>query len=103
MMRKRIGQDAWKKILQAVIKEMHLLMALHRRTVMIMVAVPLVYTVLFGALFYENAIEDVPILVCNRDEGEAGRKLVRDLATMPDIPSRNGSSMKAMRRTWCKM
>ncbi len=85
MMRKRIGQDAWKKILQAVIKEMHLLMALHRRTVMIMVAVPLVYTVLFGALFYENAIEDVPILVCNRDEGEAGRKLVRDLATMPDI------------------
>ena len=56
MMRKRIGQDAWKKILQAVIKEMHLLMALHRRTVMIMVAVTLVYTVLFGALFYENAI-----------------------------------------------
>lgn len=72
-------------LLYAVLKEFHLLTALHRRTVVIMAAVPFAYTLLFGALFYENTLVDVPVLVCNRDEGAYGRQLVRDLTMTPEI------------------
>lgn len=68
-----------------VLWEVELLFSLHRRTVLIIFWVPVVYTLLFGGLFYGNAVTAVPIAVYNLDRGASGRQLVQDLAASPDL------------------
>lgn len=62
-----------------------MLFSMHRRMAVIILALPICYTLLFGSIFYSNVLTDVPILVCNKDEGVLGRNLVRDLMTVPEI------------------
>ncbi len=62
-----------------------MLFSVHRRTAVIILALPLGYTLLFGSIFSGNTLTDVPILVCNKDEGPLGRKLIQDLRNAPEI------------------
>lgn len=66
-------------------REAELLFSLHHRTVLVIFFVPLVYTLLFGALFCKNAVTGVPIAVYNLDRGASGRQFVQDLAASPDL------------------
>ena len=68
--------------LQVEVKQ---LFSLHRRTGLIILFIPVVYTLLFGGLFYENAVTAVPVAVYNLDRGASGRQLVQDLASSPDL------------------
>ena len=68
--------------LQVEVKQ---LFSLHRRTGLIILFIPVVYTLLFGGLFYENAVTAVPVAVYNLDRGASGRQLVQDLASSPDV------------------
>lgn len=65
--------------------EVEQLFSLHRRTGLIVLFIPIVYTLLFGGLFYENAVTAVPVAVYNLDRGASGRQLVQDLASSPDL------------------
>ncbi|WP_294024069.1 ABC transporter permease [uncultured Megasphaera sp.] len=68
-----------------VLVEVEQLFSLHRRTGLIILFVPIVYTLLFGGLFYENAVTAVPVVVYNLDRGASGRQLVQDMAASPDL------------------
>lgn len=68
-----------------VLREVDLLYSLHCRTVLIILAVPVIYTLLFGGMFYKNAVTAVPVAVYNLDRGVSGRQLVRDLDASPDL------------------
>ncbi|MBQ9479304.1 MAG: ABC transporter permease, partial [Selenomonadaceae bacterium] len=47
--------------------------------------IPLLYTMLFGGLFIQNALTDIPIVICNLDGGSYGRRIVRDLGDTPEV------------------
>ena len=68
-----------------ILLETELLFSLHRRTAFIIFFVPIVYTLLFGGLFFKNAVTAVPVAVYNLDRGASGRQFVRDLAASPDL------------------
>ena len=57
----------------------------HKRAALLLVAIPLLYTMLFGALFIRNTLTDVPIAVCNQDGGSASRQLVKSLQDTPEV------------------
>lgn len=73
------------KAWQEMLKEGRLLGAIHRRSLWVLVLMPLCYTVLFGCLFYQNALTKVPIGICNLDNAAAGRKLVTALNSTPEV------------------
>lgn len=75
----------WQSYVRHLIYEIETLFSLHRRAAGIMLLLPVVYTLLFGGLFYENAVTHVPVIVCNRDDGAYGRQLVQDIASSPDL------------------
>lgn len=55
------------------------------RVLQILVLLPLIYTAIFGGLFYKNLVTGVPIIVVNLDDGTAGLNLVRDLSDTPEV------------------
>lgn len=61
------------------------MLTVHKRTTVILAALPILYTLLFGALFYKNSLTEVPVIICNYDDGIYGRKIIKDLKTAPDI------------------
>lgn len=75
----------WQAYITHLLYEIETLFSLHRRAACIMLLLPVVYTMLFGGLFYENAVTHVPVVVCNLDDGPSGRQLVQDIAASPDL------------------
>ena len=57
----------------------------NRQGVAIMIFLPIVYTFLFGGLFYENSLTRVPIIVCNLDDDSAAQTLVNDFINTPEV------------------
>ena len=57
----------------------------NRQGVAIMIFLPIVYTLLFGGLFYENSLTRVPIIVCNLDDGSAAQVLINDFINTPEL------------------
>lgn len=51
----------------------------------ILIFLPLIYTLIFGGLFYKNSITGVPIIVENLDDGTQGQKILRSLTETPEI------------------
>ena len=43
------------------------------------------FTLIFGGLFYKNSLTDVPIIVCNLDDGLSSQELIRDLYDTPEV------------------
>lgn len=70
---------------QEFFKEINRMLTIHKRTTVIIIALPIIYTSLFGALFYKNSLTEVPIIICNYDDGAYGRKIIKDLQSTPDI------------------
>lgn len=56
-----------------------------RRALKIILVLPLVYTLIFGGLFYKNLVTGVPVLVVNLDDGANSQKLLRDFYDTPEI------------------
>ncbi len=56
-----------------------------KKVVALLIGIPIAYTLMFGGLFYYNSLTDIPIIVCNLDEGAYGRRVVRDLYNTPDV------------------
>lgn len=75
----------WQAYITHLLYEIETLFSLHRRAACIMLLLPVVYTLLFGGLFYENTVTHVPVIVCNLDRGASGRQLVQDIAASPDL------------------
>lgn len=75
----------WQAYVAHLLYEIETLFSLHRRAACIMLLLPVVYTMLFGGLFYENAVTHVLVVVCNLDDGPSGRQLVQDIAASPDL------------------
>ena len=60
-------------------------MIIDRKTLALLVTIPIVYTLLFGGLFSKNVITDVPIVICNLDDGFGSQALIRDLYDTPEV------------------
>ena len=73
------------EFIQELQTEWRLLMDLHKRSAWIILCLPVVYTLLFGGLFYKNRVVQVPVMVCNLDEGSCGRSLIEDLRSTPEL------------------
>jgi ABC-2 type transport system permease protein len=64
-------------MISTIRKEFFRLFTLHRRVSALILFLPLVYTLLFGALFAEGNVQHVPFAVCSLDRGPYGRELAR--------------------------
>ena len=60
-------------------------MKIERKTWILLIVIPIVYTLLFGGLFSPNVITEVPIIICNLDNGFKSQSLIRDLYDTPEI------------------
>ena len=71
-----------------------------RKTVALLIFIPIGYALIFGGLFHRDSLTDLPIIVCNLDDGSLGRRLVRDLHDTPEIRvvEVNGSPLDIERR-----
>lgn len=58
---------------------------INRQGVAILIFLPIIYTLLFAGLFYENSLTKIPVIVCNLDDGSAGRSLVEDFLNTPEL------------------
>ena len=58
---------------------------IHRQSIALLFAIPMLYTLLFAGLFYRNSVTNVPIIICNLDAGTHGRSISRDLFDTPEI------------------
>ena len=56
-----------------------------KKVAALLICIPLLYTMLFGGLFIQNALTDIPIVICNLDGGSYGRRIVRDLGDTPEV------------------
>lgn len=77
-----------RELLAAVMEEFRLMGSVHFRGALMMAAVPLLYTLLFGALFYENTLTALPVAVVDTDGGAAARGLVKGIADAPELSLR---------------
>lgn len=55
------------------------------RVFKILLILPLIYTLIFGGLFYKNLVTGVPIIAVNLDDGMKSQKLLRDFSDTPEI------------------
>ena len=74
-----------KLFLQKVLEEIRMMYTVHLRIVGVLFFIPVIYTLTFGGLFYKNTLTDVPIIVCNLDDGFQSQGLIRDLYDTPEI------------------
>ena len=58
---------------------------INRQGVAILIFLPIIYTLLFAGLFYENSLTKIPVIVYNLDDGSAGRSLVEDFLNTPEL------------------
>ena len=58
---------------------------LHKRALLMLFFIPLLYTILFGGLFGPHVLKQVPVGICNLDRGKQGRNLLRELSQVPEI------------------
>ena len=62
-----------------------MMFSLHRQLIFMLFLIPVLYTLLFGGLFYQNSLTKVPVTICNLDSGENSRELLEDLLASPDL------------------
>ena len=74
-----------KLFLQKVLEEIRMMYTVHLRIVGVLFFIPVIYTLIFGGLFYKKTLNDVPIIVCNLDDGFRSQGLIRDLYDTPEI------------------
>lgn len=55
------------------------------KTISLLIFIPILYTLLFGGLFSQNVITDVPIVVCNLDDGFDSQQFIQNLYDTPEI------------------
>ena len=58
---------------------------IERKTLILLVFIPILYTLLFGGLFSRNVLTEVPIIVCNIDGGFESQKLIQNLYDTPEL------------------
>ncbi len=58
---------------------------INRQGVAILIFLPIIYTLLFAGLFYKNSLTNIPMIICNLDDGSAGRSLVEDFINTPEL------------------
>lgn len=58
---------------------------INRQGVAILIFLPIIYTLLFAGLFYENSLTKIPVIICNLDDGSTGRSLVEDFLNTPEL------------------
>lgn len=74
------------KFLAKVFEEIRMMYTVHLRIAgVIMFFIPAVYTLIFGGLFYRNTLTNVPIIVCNLNDGFRSQGLIRDLYDAPEV------------------
>ena len=56
-----------------------------RKTLTLLIVIPILYTILFGSLFSRNVLTEVPIIICNLDDGFKSQKLIQDLYDTPEL------------------
>ena len=56
-----------------------------RKTLLLLIIIPILYTLLFGGLFSRNVLTEVPIIVCNLDGGFESQKLIQNLYDTPEL------------------
>lgn len=64
---------------QAVLWEVQQMVTVHRRGVLMMIFIPLLYTLIFGGVFALQSVKNVPIGVADLDGSAASRELIRAL------------------------
>ena len=57
----------------------------NRQGVVILIFLPIIYTLLFGGLFYKNSLTKIPVIICNLDDGSAAQALVEDFLNTPEL------------------
>ena len=57
----------------------------NRQGVAILIFLPIIYTLLFGGLFYKNSLTKIPVIICNLDDGSAAQALVEDFLNTPEL------------------
>ena len=67
------------------VTEITMMYKVHLRATGMLLFVPLIYTLIFGGLFYQNTITKVPVLICNLDDGNRSQKLIEDLYNTSEI------------------
>ena len=56
-----------------------------RKTLTLLIVIPILYTILFGSLFSRNVLTEVPIIICNLDDGLKSQQIIKDLYDTPEI------------------
>ncbi len=56
-----------------------------RRILAILIFLPIIFTAVFGGLFYNNLVTGVPIIIVNLDDGLKSQKILRDLYDTPEV------------------
>lgn len=73
------------KFFAKVFEEIRMMYTVHLRIAGVLFFIPVIYTLIFGGLFYKNTLTDVPIIVCNLDDGFRSQGLIRDLYDTPEV------------------
>ena len=74
-----------KNFLNAIVGEMQMMFKVHLRVASVLFLLPVIYTLMFGGLFYKNTLTDVPIAICNLDDGFQSQQIIKDLSDTPEI------------------
>ena len=73
------------KFFAKVFEEIRMMYTVHLRIAGVLFFIPVIFTLIFGGLFYKNTLTDVPIIVCNLDDGFQSQDLIRDLYDTPEV------------------
>ena len=71
--------------LNKIVGEIQMLFKVHLRVAGLLFFIPVIYTLIFGGLFYKNTLTDVPIIICNLDDGLKSQQIIKDLYDTPEI------------------
>ena len=56
-----------------------------RKTLALLIIIPIAYTMMFGGLFSRNVLTEVPIVICNLDDGFKSQQLIQDIYNTPEL------------------
>lgn len=56
-----------------------------RKTWTLLIFIPILYSLLFGELFSRNVLTEVPIIICNLDDGFESQQLIHNLYDTPEL------------------
>ena len=74
-----------KLFLEKVLEEVRMMYTVHLRIAAVLFFIPIIYTLTFCGLFYKNSLTEVPIIICNLDDGFRSQALIRDLYDTPEV------------------